>query len=236
MSCTSPGRTVAPARSQRPTAYQAPHPEKPMAWMTVKTNWAPKMKKNAMKLKELSALKGTESQTVTAAGLRVPDELLHTAQCQGPCAARPCPGLQQGGRPGRAGRSCRAFLPPAELPWPHRPARQPSEGGPTCLQEGPWASQTLSLGPARHVLRSWGQASRGQWPQQRTQTGRSGDSPASTCDAGCTSVRRRTDARRGPRTPGPSAGAGRGTRCSVDRPEAWCTARARHTRPLRMTQ
>lgn len=40
-------------------AYHAPHPEKPMAWMTVSTNWAPKMKKNAMKLKELSALRGT---------------------------------------------------------------------------------------------------------------------------------------------------------------------------------
>lgn len=38
------------------TTYQAPHPEKPTAWMTVRTNWAPKMKKNAMKLKELSAL------------------------------------------------------------------------------------------------------------------------------------------------------------------------------------
>jgi len=29
-----------------------------MAWMTARTNWAPKMKKNAMKLKELSDLEG----------------------------------------------------------------------------------------------------------------------------------------------------------------------------------
>lgn len=30
--------------------------------MTVSTNWAPKMKKNVMKLKELSALQVTETQ------------------------------------------------------------------------------------------------------------------------------------------------------------------------------
>ena len=43
-----------------PQAYHVPHPENPTAWMTVKTNWAPKMKKNAMKLKELSDLEGSK--------------------------------------------------------------------------------------------------------------------------------------------------------------------------------
>jgi hypothetical protein len=43
-------------------AYHTPHPEKPIAWMTVRTNWAPKMKKNTMKLKELSALQGNRKQ------------------------------------------------------------------------------------------------------------------------------------------------------------------------------
>jgi hypothetical protein len=33
--------------------------------MTVSTNWAPKMKKNVMKLKELSALQVTENAGVT---------------------------------------------------------------------------------------------------------------------------------------------------------------------------
>lgn len=50
-------------------AHHAPHPVKPIAWMTVKTNWAPKMKKNAMKLKELSALE-RERTAVTAARVR----------------------------------------------------------------------------------------------------------------------------------------------------------------------
>lgn len=43
-----------------PQAYHAPHPENPTAWMMVKMNWAPKMKKNAMKLKELSDLEGSQ--------------------------------------------------------------------------------------------------------------------------------------------------------------------------------
>lgn len=43
-----------------PQAYHAPHPENPTAWMMVKMNWAPKMKKNAMKLKELSDLEGSK--------------------------------------------------------------------------------------------------------------------------------------------------------------------------------
>lgn len=40
-----------------------------MAWMMVRTNWAPKMKKNVMKLKELSAL-GKETPVNAGPGLR----------------------------------------------------------------------------------------------------------------------------------------------------------------------
>lgn len=52
----------APARQPRRPTHHAPHPAKPMAWMTVRTNWAPKTKKKAMKLKELSALERERAQ------------------------------------------------------------------------------------------------------------------------------------------------------------------------------
>ena len=36
--------------------HQVPQPEIPMVWITASTHWRKKMKKKAMKLKELSAL------------------------------------------------------------------------------------------------------------------------------------------------------------------------------------
>lgn len=45
-------------------AYQAPHPEKPMACRTVRRNCAPKMKKKAIKLNELSDLQRKEKEAV----------------------------------------------------------------------------------------------------------------------------------------------------------------------------
>lgn len=57
----SPSLTHADSHRHIPQlAYHAPQPEKPTAWMTARTNCAPKMKKNVMKLKELSALQGKE--------------------------------------------------------------------------------------------------------------------------------------------------------------------------------
>lgn len=43
-------------RDEHRTAHQAPQPENPIACRTVRRNWAPKMKKKAMKLNELSDL------------------------------------------------------------------------------------------------------------------------------------------------------------------------------------
>lgn len=44
-----------------------------MAWMTARMNCAPKMKKNVMKLKELSALQGKEHGGEEAPSPLVPD-------------------------------------------------------------------------------------------------------------------------------------------------------------------
>lgn len=49
-------------RLQACPAYQAPHPENPIACRTVRTNCAPKMKKKAIKLNELSDLRRKERQ------------------------------------------------------------------------------------------------------------------------------------------------------------------------------
>ena len=44
------------APDQSVVSYQTPQPGIPTAWMILMTNWAMKVKKKAMKLKELSVL------------------------------------------------------------------------------------------------------------------------------------------------------------------------------------
>lgn len=50
------GRGLCQQSDKHSTAHQAPQPENPIACRTVRRNWAPKMKKKAMKLNELSDL------------------------------------------------------------------------------------------------------------------------------------------------------------------------------------
>lgn len=114
-------------------AYHAPHPERPTAWMTVKTNWAPKTKKNTMKLKELSALGGRENTAVTA----------------GPQQATPRGGAGLGGERD-AFRSQHT-----------RPAQVPTQGAPTQLPWKDAAPRQLPSGKELRLWCFWRPCCRG---------------------------------------------------------------------------